>query len=117
MERETKSIKTESGHEIVYHTRMTAGEYMEFNDSELGDVTVKNKEKEGGITTTVNAKELTSRKRRALVDIMVVSVDGETNREKRWTIISDGLWSDEFISLQVILNQAVLGIKPEEAKK
>ena len=114
MDRETKTIKTESGHEIVYYTRMTGGEYFELEDREIGE----NVEIEGTRgQTRINAGAVNKARRRALADLLIVSVDGEKDIEKRWKLLTEQLWADELIEIFIALNRSASGIKQEEVKK
>lgn len=64
MERATQTIKTESGAEVTIYSYMTGGELMQFEE----------------ITNDPNIK--LAERGEKLLGLMVVSVDGETDRVK-----------------------------------
>lgn len=84
MERTTRTIQTESGASIVVYDKMTGGDLMDLESAMMGNEIEANRETQ---TLKLNPSDIYKKNLRLLCDFLVVSVNGETDPEKKWSTL------------------------------
>lgn len=114
MNRETKTITTASGIEIVLNSYMTGGEVMDLEAAIASSAEMK---LEGGKSAmSMKPGDALQKRLKSLIGIVVVSVGGETDKEKVWTAVRD-LRAGEYTALMKEIDAIAEGVSTEDEKK
>lgn len=114
MNREIKTFTTPSGVEIVLNAYMTGGEVM---DLEAAIASSAEMRVDGGKSSmSMKTGDVLQKRLKTLIGIVVVSVAGETDKEKIWNAIRD-LRSNEYAPLMKEIDAIAEGVSTEDAKK
>jgi len=113
-ERETRAITTPSGVAVVINSYMTGGEQMDLEAVAI-EAGIDNVDGRSG-SVKMNAESAYRKRLRKLVDIMVISVAGESDKEKIWTALKN-LKSIDYNFVMKEVETAAAGLTPAEIKK
>lgn len=115
MERETINLKTPlKGVEIVAKSYITGGELIEI-EAATASAGVKSVDGKTG-EVNMRAEDAYRRRLRKLVDVAIVSISGETEREKVWSAVIS-LVARDYTWLMAKINQICEGLTIEDEKK
>lgn len=113
-ERSTRTIKTPLAEiEVVLHDYMTGGEMMDLEAVAVGSG-VKSVDGRSG-EVQMRADEAYKKRLRKLADVMIVSIGGETDPEKRWTALR-ALQARDYAFVMKEVEAAAAGISESEGK-
>lgn len=108
MTRENKIVNI-GGLEITMVPWITGEEYMKISS------TLSNGQRVGG-SGLVLTGDLYERGERLLFDTIIVSINGEVDKEKNWQTVKE-IKASHFIEIDALVNKIYKGIDEEEEKK
>jgi len=107
MTRENKIVNI-GGAEIAMLPWITGEEFMKIS------ATLSNGQRVSGAGVTVSG-DLYERSEKLLFDTIIVSINGETDKEKNWQAVKE-LKASHFIEIDKLVQKIYNGIDDEEAK-
>lgn len=111
--RETFTLKV-ADKEIVLHSYMTGGEQIDLEAVAI-DAGVESVDGRSG-QIKMRAEDAYRKRLRKLIDIMVVSIAGETDKEKNWSTLKD-MKSKDYDFIMAGIERAAAGLSQPEEKK
>jgi hypothetical protein len=112
--RETKTIKTATGIEIILNAYMTGGEVMDLESTIASGASMS---LEGGKSSmSMKPADAIASRLKKIIEMMIVSINGKTEKSEVWTEVR-ALRSNEYTELMKEIDAIVEGVSPEDAKK
>lgn len=103
-------VKLSDNREVQLKPGLTGGDIIDIEASGMPTVGVENKR------ASIGTAEVYQLRLKKLVEIIVISFDGETDRRKVWTLVRD-MPAKDYQALQKKIDEVAAGLDVEEQKK